>query len=1154
MKFSLCVPDNSPNSNRIQCKFWGNLESGPCTRPSTGICSPSFHLQIHNLRHLTHFQRRPRPPRRSPEIGPENAPLSGKKRRPKPGKHPFGAVLAPSRAQTNYLFVPFSSPGSLFRIRCPGVSRHRACGRRIATPVPRARNSRAARAARRVTRIPVYGGTPLSVQCGNDFPVPPPSFSASMKTPQPFADRKLSPHGLSWPSKRLEISSDEYLYDIADWRISLNTGWRFLWRSNAAVPRDLAHFQAPDFDDSGWKRMTLPATWEMKGFGTPLYVNNGWTFRPTPPVIPAKGRRGCTTAHEPNPTARLRRRFTVPAAWRGRRLRLFVGSAQAAVAVWVNGVYAGLSQDSADAAEFDVTGLCRPGENLLALQVWKYASGTYLEDQDAWRFSGICRDVFLYSLDESYIEDAVYTSNLEERAILAHVRIAHPPPDGRLELRVGGREVAAAWHGQMDPAQVLQLRVASGAFPAWHPERPATVPARLVLRDGTGRIRDIRHARVALRHAEIRNGIFRLNGAPFKFQGVNRHEIDPELGRVMTREAMEKDARAIKAAHFNAVRTAHGTHHPLWYEICDRIGLAVLAEANVESHGLSYLRCVLPGDDPAWAPAVLDRVDRMVRTLRNHPCVVMWSLGNEAGYGNAFVQAAAHVRALDARPIQYADMDAVADADSQTYPTVAWLRAWLEGRAERKGEHGEATSARQHGPQPSGKPYLANEYAHAMGNSTGNFAEYWALIDAAPRLIGGFVWEWREHALRRPGARPGTPPCAYGGDFGDVPNDGNFCCDGLVRGDGTPNPGLAEVRAVQQPLAAAWDPDAPHGTRVRLRNRTFATPLTPREHRLGWRLLCDGLVVADGVGDLPHTIAPQSAWTWEVPDFRPFAGRGERVLRIGLLADRAVLAECELSIDPFPADNPAARAIPGNASLGLLPVRPVFDRVPTDNDRGCAFVTPGHATAHITWNEVVRFGAGAAAHPGTQRTELLSFRWKARSEIARAGVRTILPAEAVVAVAWHGRGPGENYPDRKTAAMLGWHRCNRPQLLATPYTRPQENGERCDVRTLRLWAADGSCIEISADAPFGFCLRPYLSEQLAEATHADELPAPDEPPQLWELTLDAAMRGVGGDNSWGAQPEDAYRLVPGAPGATGLIRFLVTQTAAGASAAPRAEG
>lgn len=932
-----------------------------------------------------------------------------------------------------------------------------------------------------------------------------------VQDPNAFAVGKLPARAVSWPSRRMEIGRDDWLFDVDDWRVDLCRGWRWVWRPAADFPPELEGFERPAYDDSSWGAVDLPATWEALGHGIPLYINSGWPFPKDPPRVPLAASSGDdrkrTITAEPNPTARLRRRFDLPASWKGRETRLWIGAAQAAVAVWCNGAFVGFSQGGADAAEFDLTPHVKPGGNLLALQTFKYAAGSYLEDQDAWRVSGLYREVFLYSVAASHIEDVAIAPDLAGRAFTAEVRVANPPAGGTVEFRVGDSSATDGASSQM------RLRVASQDFPKWNPESPSLAPARVVLRDANGGVLDIRHFRTALRSSVVEDGVYRFNGRPFKFQGVNRHEIDPLRFRAVTREGMLRDAALMKAANFNSVRTSHYTQHPLWYEICDRVGLAVVAEANLESHGLSYHACVLPGDRPEWEKPALDRLERMVRALRNHPGVALWSLGNEAGYGGVFEKGAALVRTLDPmrRPIQYADMNAVADFDSQTYPTVAWLKDWLAGKAERKGEHGEAAAMRQHGPQPSGKPYLANEYAHAMGNSTGNFAEYWEMFDSSPRFAGGFVWEWCEHGIAshdalghpRVPALPGARTWLYGGDFGDRPNGGNFCCDGLVRADRMPNPGLAEVRHVQQPLGMTCDGTGGKA-KVRLRNRFFFTSLDPARDVLNWSLLSDGELVRSGVWRLERPVGPRDSWDVPVPGADDVDG--EKVLRVRLVRDGGTVAECEALLGGSPREEvPVA----GRHPLFSAAWQAVFDRVPTDNDRGCRFTAPAAASGTVG-----RTKTGTA----------LTLRFEAKGDHAREGIRCFLPTAAVARVAWYGRGPGENMPDRCHGSLLGVWRTDDPASLCTAYTRPQENGERWEVRWVELTAADGAVVRIRGERPFGFCLRPYGSDELAAARHATDLPPLAGPPRCWELTLDAAMRGAGGDNSWSERPMACYRL------------------------------
>ncbi len=936
-------------------------------------------------------------------------------------------------------------------------------------------------------------------------------LTALLENPRIFGIHKLPPRAAGWPARRDTIQPEQLLYDIDDWRINLGGFWKFHWSPDlGGRPRG---FYRNDFDDSGWSSIRLPADFECAGYGTPIYSNITYPFRADPPRVMGEPPPEWTSFKERNPTGSCRRMFTPPPEWADRETILWFGGVQSAFRLWVNGEFAGYSEDSMGSSEFDVTALLRPGANLLAVQVYKYASGSYLEDQDFWRLSGIFRDVFAYSRHRKHLSDAVISADPATGIIRAAVESS--APDARLEIEVAG-ESAEVRLGP-DGSGAAQLRPLN--FRLWSPEQPNLYPVRLRLKGEAGEGFDTRFFRTGFRSVAIRDRVFRFNGKPVKLHGVNRHEFDPERGRAVTPAGMERDIRLIKAAHFDAVRSSHYPNDPRWYELCDRAGLWVLDEANIESHGLSYHRCVLPGDDPDWEPAVLDRIERMVRTNRNHVSITIWSPGNEAGYGNAFTRAAERIRELDPRPIQYADMNAPADFDSQTYPPPAWLEEYVKGDAERKGEHGEIPHLRQHGPGPGRKPFLMNEYAHAMGNSTGNFAEYWQTIERHPCLAGGFLWEWCEHGFRKT-APGGQSFFAYGGDFGDMPNDRNFCCDGLVRADRTLNPGWFEVRFMQQPLAAER---TEHG-RLRIFNKFNDTGFD--RFQLEWELLRNGSGIVSGRFDA----APGPGEAVELDPPCPVPESGECFWRIRLGNDGETIAETEVpcreavrhhvlpAANPLwiPAEHdlaPASSELPGLAA----PPEAVLDRVPTDNDNGCRFPErtaqrrPGQLETTLEWS----------AAGNVREVKLTLDAAPDAPEIARLGIRLLLRPDAVRQIRWYGRGPHESYCDRKRSALVGRYEAPGGALCVS-YTRPQENGQRTDTRELELESGGGKIIRITSPALFGFTLRPYRSDTLAAARHTFEL----VPETVWELTLDHAQRGVGGDDSWGCDVHDEYRLIP----------------------------
>ena len=901
-----------------------------------------------------------------------------------------------------------------------------------------------------------------------------------LEDPGAFAAGKLPPHGCGWPAKRRVLRPDEFLYDIDDWRLCLNGTWRIFWTpSPAELPADAV---SPECADSGWDAIDLPANFETLGYGTPLYINSGFAFPPDPPRISKPAPASYTVSREPNPSAVLRRKFRVPAEWCGREIILYVGAAQTALGVYCNGHFVGYSEDSMGAAEFDLTPYLAPdGENLLALAVAKYSSASYLEDQDCWRLSGVFRDVFLYGRDARHFADVRLLPDAATGTVRAEV-----------ELSPAARASGCVWRLESEgkgEGEVLRFP----DFRLWSAETPVLYHVAAVLTAPDGEICDIRHFRTGFHTEEVRNGVFYFNGKPVKFHGVNRHEFDPERGRAVVRAGMMRDVELMKAAHFDAVRTSHYPDHPLWYELCDRYGFYVCNEANIESHGLSYHRCVLPGDDPAWLPAVLDRVRRLVLTGRNHVSVTLWSLGNEAGYGTAFEHASRLVRELDPRPIQYADMNKVAEFDSQTYPPPEWLEEYIRGVAVRKGEQGQTSHERQHGPQPTNKPFIMNEYAHAMGNSTGNLREYWEVIEKHPRLTGGFVWEWCEHGL----LKDGVP--AYGGDFGDFPNYGNFCLDGLVKGSRTPNPGYFECRQIQQPFAASLD--AKSGT-VTLRNKAYFRAW--RDLPVVWQWRCDGFPAASSAWSV--SAGPGEEVALAMPPCP--AVSGEQILRVYSPAGGAELPLVPVVFSVEPPPNPCWTS-PGVGEVASPPWRtePWFDRALTDNDRGCRFPPFAEAKGSVEW---FAFGSDR---------RLARLRYELRSEPARVGILLRLPETSIMQVRWYGRGPHEAYCDRKCSAWVGRYTA-RPDELDVPYTRPQENGQRCDVRELELVSADGAVTRITSPVLFGFTLRRYSPKMLASARHTADL----RPGGDWFLHLDVMQRGVGGDDSWSRNVHPEYRI------------------------------
>ncbi|MDR3710419.1 MAG: glycoside hydrolase family 2 TIM barrel-domain containing protein [Capsulimonadaceae bacterium] len=743
---------------------------------------------------------------------------------------------------------------------------------------------------------------------------------------------KLPPRASAWPCPDAD-SGWCSSYDRSPWVQSLNGVWDFHWVSNPSErPRD---FYKPGYSTTGWAQLQAPSCWELQGYGTPIYSNYNYPFATNPPRVMDDPPAHFTSYRERNAVGSYRRSFTVPDDWQGRRVVLHFAGVSSAMYIWVNGKRAGFSKDSRSPAEFDITDLVAPGQNVLAVEVYRFSDASYLEDQDMWRLSGIFRDVFVYctrdaTVWDSYVHAAV-APDLRNAMVSLHyalrnasaavasglrIRLTLRAPSGEL---VGGGPLVDEPVGDLPPG-FSEPRTTAAAHVAnpllWTSETPNVYDALVELLHGE-RVIEVRRLNAGFRRIELRDQQFVVNGRPMKIKGVNRHEFDPLTGYTLTRERMERDVRLMKQANMNFVRTSHYPSDPRFYEICDRLGLFVLDEANMESHGLSYHRRILPGDRDEWRPASVDRMTRMVLRDRCHPSVVMWSLGNEAGYGDVFLSMRDAALSVDPeqRPIQYADMNLAADVDSQTYPTPAWLLEHVAGKATRKGEQGQVSHVDQHGAYPSGKPFLMNEYVAAHGNSLGNFQDYWDVIEKYPMLIGGFIWEWSDLTPYKLDAN-GERFFAYGGDFGDQPNDASFCCDGLVSADQNPRPGYWEVKKVYQNVKI-YDEDLRHG-RIRVCNKFTVMRLDALDAE--WVLEADGKAI--DAGPLHGLdIAPGEERLVRIPWKDPLWREGVEyflTVRFKLAASASwaaaghVVAWDQLPLATLPARN--AHAVPPSAS------------------------------------------------------------------------------------------------------------------------------------------------------------------------------------------------------------------------------------------------
>jgi beta-galactosidase len=983
----------------------------------------------------------------------------------------------------------------------------------------------------------------------------------------------MPPRSSFWPCSDPETAASGR-YAESPWVRSLNGTWKFHWSPRPETrPAD---FHQAGFDSASWASIPVPSTWEREGFGTPIYLNSIYPFKVDPPRVMGAPPGNYTTFKERNPVGSYLREFEVPQEWAGKRIILHFGGVSSAMFVWVNGKKAGYSQDSRLAAEFDVTGMLVPGKNSLAVEVYKYCDGSYLEDQDFWRLGGIFRDVMIAAVPaeglwDVYAESQYDLASRRGRVVLHTTPMNGAKPEVSMKLLdPSGKLVAES--GGMISVESPEL---------WDPERPLLYKALIEVSSG-GKLVECFALPVAFRKIDIVGQVLRFNGSPLKIRGVNRHEFDPVKGYTVTEESMKQDLVLMKQANINFVRTSHYPNDPRWYRLCDEMGMLVMDEANVESHGLSYHLRVLPGDKPEWESAVVERMRGMVIRDRQHPCVAMWSLGNEAGFGDAFLamRRACHAADPERRLIHYADMNLAADFDSQTYPTVEWLKQHVAGKAIRKGEKGQKTFDAQHGKYPSGRPFVMNEYAHAMGNSVGNLKDYWDLIHAEPLLAGGFIWEWVDQSLYQDPREP-AKGFAYGGDFGDEPNNGIFCVKGLVNAAREPYPHYQEVRKIYQPVA--FDGSKLRNGTLIVTNRMMATGLDA--YGLHYEIRRDGELVREGT--LPRAqIAPERTGEIDISSVAGIVGEmdGEVFVTFLLKLSKAVSwapaghvlaweqfrwpgkemtqatpARVALEVrklgDNFELRNDssvirisARTGLPesfrsGKAELLAAPMKWNFWRALTDNDLGWKVGAlmkswknaPENATATLRETPdgnvgcTVRFPGpdaridvaySGAADGGIRAGFTFTAAGDKQAELPRIGIQFAVPG-SLDHIAWYGRGPHENHIDRLSSAPIARYDASVSRWV-TPYVRPQENANRCDLRWLSLTDASGAGLRM--DAPLGNPLSasawPYSMEDLETASHATALPMRD----TITVNLDHIQMGIGGDNSWGLPVNEPYRI------------------------------
>ncbi len=941
--------------------------------------------------------------------------------------------------------------------------------------------------------------------------------------------------------------------EASPWYRPMNGTWRFrLFASPEAVPIDVTDPSLHVGLGSGWSPIEVPGCWTTQGWDRPIYTNVRMPFSGLPPAVPAD-----------NPTGVYRTDFTVPRTWKRRRIVLHVGSAESVLYVHVNGRAVGMGKDSRLPNEFDITDHVRLGSNTLVCTVVRWSDASYVEDQDHWWHAGLEREVFLYATDPTRIDDVRVRAGLDGDVGTLDVKVTvgfasggDRRPGWRIEARLetlGGKRVVRAPLAAEVPADVtpylfwghqVALHAEVPTVDPWSAETPSLYRLLVSLIDPDGEVREVVTERVGFRTVEVRDRQLLINGQPVMIHGVNRHDHHPERGRAVTVDDMRHDLVTMKRHNINAVRCAHYPNDHRLLDLCDELGLYVIDEANVESHAFITSLC----DDPRYRTAIVERVARMVERDKNHPSVIAWSLGNESGYGAAHDAAAAWVRRADpTRPLHYEGallVDLYADAPvtdivCPMYASVDDIVRWSQTTADRR------------------RPLILCEYSHAMGNSNGGLADYYAAFERHDGLQGGFVWEWKDHGLAAT-TDDGRPYFAYGGQFGDEPNDANFVADGLVGPDGEPHPGLIELAYLAAPVRIEATAAGLRKKQVKVTNKQWFRDLGWLRAR--WEVTVDGEVVQSDTIDLP-ALGPQAQATLELPFAMPSLGAGQeahlaiavRTVRASAWAPKGHLVAWQQFALPVraraakrrPGDQVELAAVDAGRAFADLPLvsspAPTLWRAPTDNDglkilRDRSDGWSDEAAKPLTrWlaaglddpsrldeagvgcQQVVSCGPDGEVVIDTQIDVPDSL-----DDIPRVGVSfVVLPG--FEHLEWYGLGRHETYPDRRSAGLVGrWESTVADQFV--PYLVPQEHGLHLDTRWFALRHTDerDGLLVVATGSPFAFSASHYSVEDLWRSRDLTEL----QPRPETFVHLDVAHRGLG-TLSCGPDTAPGYRVGPG---------------------------
>lgn len=997
------------------------------------------------------------------------------------------------------------------------------------------------------------------------------------ENPTVFAINKEKARTTSIPydSQERAIEDD---YDRSLYYRSLDGQWKFHWVAKPVLkPND---FYRENYDDSNWGFIPVPGNWEFNGFGIPVYTNSIYPFPKDPPHV----------NKDDNPVGSYRYEFSIPENWGERRTFLHFECGTTAMYVWVNGKRVGYTENAKSPAEFDITNFVRTGKNILACEVYKYSDGSYLEDQDMWRLGGISRSVYLYSTDQIRIRDFFAKADLDNQykdglfSIDVEVKNYEAKSwNNKLEVSLidkNGKAVFRSTKNMVIDSKCTNNVLISGKVSnplKWTAETPNLYTLVISLKETSGQLIESTSHKIGFRKIETKDGQLLINGKKIYFKGVNLHEFNTKTGQVVDRDIMIRDLQLMKELNINAVRTSHYPQPPLWYKLCDKYGIYLVDEANLESHGMGFGKENL-SNFPEWHATHMDRIEAVIERDKNHTSVIFWSLGNEASNGKAFLDMYDWAKQRDnTRPVQYeqANYERNTDIICPMYPSFDSMKRVAE--------------------EGSDRPYILCEYAHAMGNSMGNFKEYWDLMRESKNMQGGFIWEWMNHGYPATDEQ-GRKYWGYGGDFGayDLQNDGNFCIDGLISPDREYTPHVHEVKKVHQNIIFKAK-NLEKGI-VTVTN-DFKFRSINDNYKYKWVLLKNGNPIDSSYFKITVDADSQKDIVLQLPKFKVQQGE-EYYLQLyaltnadteqGLLPvgfevareefplsenryfsppkyeDKGVfIDETEKDIGITCGDVAYKFAIKdlkrslysftckGNKVLEELPVLN-FWRAPTDNDFGAndqvhlgIWRTAG-ANVSYHYKGIEENGEAITVHylcelNGIKASVMLNYTINKDGSLTietsfksaeNANLSGLMRFGMIMSLAnsfgnfcYYGRGPWENYIDRQTSAFMGIYR-NSVDKEAYSYIRPQETGTKTDVRWLTLTNSEGKGIYISGLQPLSVsATKNYPGDLDPGLTKKQQHSSDVLPRNRTILCVDLIQRGVAGLNTWGARPFDEYRLL-----------------------------